>query len=198
MLPYSYIYNASLGQLMRWWEGVDPLPVDFDEDGIVEVACALSAHPSEGVAVLKRYLDAGDQLRRRSALYSLAWPEVADEEVRSALLRAFYSEEREIRYTALWGFIHLSHYPLTRDTLTPLLDGEDQLMAALIMVYLSHACSEDAVSILREALKSQNPRMREFACDEIGDRDIGELKSEMRLLLADKDVSVAQAAASNL
>jgi len=40
--------------------------------------------------------------------------------------------------------------------------------------------------------------MREYACDEIGDRDIEELKNEMRPLLGDADAYVAEAAAGNL
>jgi hypothetical protein len=40
--------------------------------------------------------------------------------------------------------------------------------------------------------------MREYACDEIGDRDLEELKEEMRLLVIDTDPDVAQAASGNL
>jgi len=40
--------------------------------------------------------------------------------------------------------------------------------------------------------------MREYACDEIGDRGIAELKQEMQQLVGDEDAYVAQAAASNL
>jgi hypothetical protein len=198
MLSYSYIHHAPFEQLLRWWDGIDPLPADFSEGGIDEVAYALSKHPPEGVGVLKRFLEASALARRRAALCFLAWPEVADEEVRAALLRAFYSEDRDLRYTALWGYIDLNYFPLERAKLTTLLDADDQRMAALAMVYLSHAFPEDSVKILREALGSPNPRMREYACDEIGDRDIEELKSEMRMLLGDKDTRVVEAAASNL
>jgi len=66
------------------------------------------------------------------------------------------------------------------------------------MVYLSRASPEDSIRILREALHSSNPRMREYACDEIGDRDIDDLKNEMRTLLGDVDIRVAEAEASNL
>lgn len=198
MLPYSYIHQAPFEQLLRWWDGIDPLPADFSVGGIDEVAYALSRHRPEGVAVLKGFLEAGDLERRCGALRFLATPTIADNEVRTALVRAFHSSERNLRYTALWGFIHLGYFPLARVELQPLLDSDDQRMAALAMVYQSWACPEDSVRILREALRSRNPRMREYACNEIGDRDIKELKNEMRLLAADIDSAVAQAASDNL
>ena len=113
-------------------------------------------------------------------------------------MRAYYSGARDLRCTALWGFIHASYFPLERAELQSLVDSDDQRMAALAMVYLSWACPEDSVRILREALRSPKPRMREYACDEIGDRDIEELKEEMKLLVADADSAVAKAAVANL
>lgn len=197
MLPFSYIHNAPLDQLLRWWERNEPLPKDFNVGGFDELAYALAKHP-EGIMMLRKFLEAGDLERRSAALRFLATPGIADEEVRAALIRAFWSADPEFRCIALWGFIYLSFFPLKRDDLQALLDGADQRMAALAMVYLSRACPEDSVPILREALQSSNPRMREYACDEIGDRDIEELKGEMRLLVDDVDAKVAQAASGNL
>lgn len=198
MQPYSVIHEAPLAQLLRWWGGVEPLPEDFQEGGLDEVAYALSNHQPEGVQTLKRSLDDPDVKRRRSALWFLACPGIADEEVRSALVRAFRSEESILKVCALWGFIHLDFFPLERATLTALMNGEDQKLAALAMVYLSWACPEETVQILRQALQSPNPRMREYACDEIGERDIEELRDKMRKLLGDADTRVAEAAAGNL
>jgi hypothetical protein len=198
MLPYSCIHAAPLAQLLRWWDGVEALPEDFREDGLDEVAYALSKHNPEGVQVLKRSIDTADVERRRSALYFLAFPDIADEQIRAALVKEFYSEEPGLKKCALWGFIHLDFFPLERAALSVLINGEDQRLAALSMVYLSRACPEDSIRILREALHSSNPRMREYACDEIGDRDIDDLKNEMRTLLGDADTRVAEAAASNL
>ena len=118
--------------------------------------------------------------------------------IRAALVREFYSEEPGLKKCALWGFIHLDFFPLERAALSVLINGGDQRLAALSMVYLSRASPEDSIRILREALHSSNPRMREYACDEIGDRDIDDLKNEMRTLLGDADTGVAEAAASNL
>jgi hypothetical protein len=198
MLPYSYIHAAPLAQLLRWWDGIEALPEDFHEDGLDEVAYALSKHNPEGVQALKRSIDVTDMKRRWSALYFLAFPDIADEQIRAALIKEFYSGEPTLKKCALWGFIHLDFFPLERAALSMLINGEDQRLAALAMVYLSRAYPEDSLRILREALQSSNPRMREYACDEIGDQDIGALKNEMRNLLGDADPSVAEAAASNL
>jgi hypothetical protein len=173
------------------------LPEDFNLGGFDVVAYALAKYP-EGVAVLREFLEADDLERRSAALRFLAWPGIADEDVRAALIRAFWSADREFRCIALWGFIDLSFFPLSRVDLQPLLEGADQRMAALAMVYLSWACPEDSVTILRDALRSTNPRMREYACDEIGDRDIEELKEEVRLLVNDADPDVAETARLNL
>ena len=198
MLPYSYIHAAPFAQLLRWWDGVEALPEDFQEDGLDEVAYALSKHIPEGIQTLKRSVDGVDDERRRSALYFLAFPDIADEQIRAALIREFYSGMPPLKKCALWGFINLDFFPLDRAALSVLINGEDQRLAALAMVYLSRACPEDSLRILREALQSPNPRMREYACDEIGDRDIDDLKNEVRTLLEDVDASVAAAAASNL
>jgi hypothetical protein len=197
MLPYSYIHGASLNQLLRWWDGIDSLPKDFEDGGVDEVAYALSKHVPDGVRALKRSLEAGDVQRRKSALYWLAFPDKADEQVRTALVQAFRSEPA-LKTPALWGFIHLGYFPLERASLDAVMEGDDQRLTALAMVYLSHAHPEESIQILREALRSRNPRMREYACDEIGDRGIEELKDEMRLLTDDADTDVAQAAARNL
>jgi hypothetical protein len=197
MQPFSYIHNASLEQLLRWWERSQSLPDDFEVGGFDEVAYALTKYP-EGIAVLRTFLKAGDRERRSAALRFLAWPGIADEEVRTELIRAFWTADPEFRCIALWGFIHLGFFPLKRADLQPLLDGTDQQMAARAMLYLSRACPEDSVAILRDALRSTNPRMRDYACDEIGDREIEELKEEMRLLINDTDPDVSQTARLNL
>jgi len=137
MLPYSYIHEASLDQLLRWWNGIDPLPKDFEVGGLDEVAYGLSKHRPEGVQALKRSLEASNLERHRSALYFLAFPDIADDQVRAALVRAFRSEEPTLKYTALWGFIHLGYFPLQQASLTALMEGSDQRLAALAMVYLS-------------------------------------------------------------
>jgi len=71
-------------------------------------------------------------------------------------------------------------------------------MSALAMVYLTRAHPEQRVEILREALASGNPRMREYACDEVGDLDIEELKERLADLVNDPHGDVREAAKANL
>lgn len=198
MSEYTDIHDAPLDQLLRWWSGAALPPAGFEEEYFDEVAFALSKHRPDGVATLKRCLYSDDLDRRAAALSFLAYPDVADEEVRGALTRAFGDGPRDLKYSALWGFIHLKYFPLERRQVSGLLESENQRMAALAMVYLSWAYPSEAVRILRAALRSPNPRMREYACDEIGDRDISELSEQMRVLLGDPDEAVAQAAQSNM
>jgi hypothetical protein len=198
MVGFAKIHDAPLDQLLRWWDGVDPPLVELEDEFLDEVAFALTQHRPVGVAALKRCLGSVDETRRGAALDFLAYPGVADEEVHIALLQAFSGGSRDIRYRALWGFIHLAYFPLGRDQLVGLLEGTDERMAALAMVYLSRALPAEAIAILGAALGSPNPRMREYACDEIGDRDIGELSERMRALLADPDEAVVASARCNL
>jgi hypothetical protein len=195
---YAEIHDAPLTQLLRWWEGADPPLADFEEGFLDEVAFALTNHRPEGIAVLKRYLGSDDPQRRSAALGMLAYPDAADEQVRVALAQAFHNGSRDLKYAALWGFIHLAYFPLGRDQVAALLDDEDERMSALAMVYLSRARPAEAVKILGAGLSSPNPRKREYACDEVGDRGIGELSDRLRHLLTDPDGAVAEAARSNL
>jgi hypothetical protein len=123
---------------------------------------------------------------------------VADEEVRAALIPAFQSGIPDLRYKALWGFIHLEYFPVEQGEIESLLDDKDERMSALAMVYLSRSRPGEAVKILRAGLKSPNPRKREYACDQVGDRGIVELIEGLRELLSDPHNDVARAARGNL
>jgi len=48
----------------RWWNGIDPPLVDFEEEFLDEVAFGLSKHRPEGVVALKRCLGSDDLVRR--------------------------------------------------------------------------------------------------------------------------------------
>ncbi|MHB1422234.1 MAG: HEAT repeat domain-containing protein [Gemmataceae bacterium] len=198
MVGYTEIHNAPLPQLLRWWDGADPPLADFEEGFLDEVAYALTKHRPEGIAALKRYLGSNDPKWRSAALRYLAYPGVADEEVLADLEQTFRNGDRDLKFIALWGFIHLAYFPLPRHQVEALMNEEDERMAALAMVYLSRAMPAEAVKILGVGLSSPNPRKREFACDEVGDRGIGELSERLRLLLTDPDGAVAEAARSNL
>lgn len=195
---FDVFRKASFEQLTRWWNGVDPPPADFAEMYLDEVAFALTQHGRVGIDLLKQSLESPDAERRRAALYFLAWPRSADEDVHVALQEAFAASPSSLKFTALWGFIHLAWFPIERRELERLLDHEDSLLAAVAMCYLSRALPDESISILRSALSSINPRMREFACDEIGERGIVELRSEVRRLSHDPDEAVAQAAGTSL
>jgi hypothetical protein len=190
--------RAPLGQLTRWWNGNEPPPPGWEDGYLDEVAHALVRLIPAGVQEVKKGLRASDIRHRRAALSALARPESADVEVRAALRDAFDAADADLKTDALWGFMHLGWFPLERRQLERLLHGADLRLAALAMCYSSRAFPSEAVPTLARALRSDNPRMREYACDEVGGRGIEELSGELRRLLGDSDDAVAQAARSNL
>jgi hypothetical protein len=197
--PYRVIHGASLDQLLCWWDDLDLVPTGFTrEEAIDEIAGTLATQGDDGITALKRHLDSDDAYRRKAALYVLAFPNTADTEIRSALIRAFASADDSVKYAALWGFIHLDYFPLSNEQLTQCLEASNERLAALSMVYLSRARPDVAAVVLRDGLRSPNPRKREYACDEIGDREIRVLVTDMRVLLDDADPDVVKAAECNL
>ena len=195
---YDAIRNAPLRRLLRWWDGTDPPPAGFEGEYLDEVAYALARAGPGGVAALRHFLDAEDVPRRRAALTFLAEPHLADEAIQAALMRAYRATDSSLQTTALWGFMHLGYFPLSRAEMEQQMRHGNERTAALAMCYLSRAFPSEAVALLRAGLQSRNPRMREYACDEVGDRRITVLSAALRPLLHDPDEDVAQAARSNL
>ena len=197
MFSMTEIHDASLENLSRWWRNPSETPGDFEEDDALdEIAYGLSQHAPEGVRVLKDFLH--DKTHRgRAALWFLAWPELVDDEIREALAAAFDSDDTRTKYTALLGHIHAKHFVLSKAQIAGCKDPGNQRLAALAMVYQCRANPENRIEILKKALAHTNPRMREYACDEIGDFGIKELAPHMIPLLNDAHQDVAESAKSN-
>ena len=196
---YEHIHDAPLPQLIIWWNDPASLAVTLDKGQTLdEIAFVLSKHTSEGFKILKASINDNCVDRRRAALNFLAWPDLADDDVRLSLLNAFSISDSRTRTTVLWGFIRLGYFPLTEIQVSECLDSTEERIAALAMIYQCRACPQNEVAILRLALQSSNPRKREYACDEIGDRQLSDLATEMRALLKDADPGVVQAVQCNL
>ena len=196
---YEHIHDAPLQQLVVWWNDPGSLAVTLDEgQTLAEIAFVLSKHASEGLKILKASIDGVCALRKRAALSVLAWPELADDDVRTSLLNAFLSPDDYTRTTVLLGFINLGYFPLSEIQISECLNSSEDRLAALAMIYQCRASPKNEVSILRLALQSSNPRIREYACDEIGDRQLSGLATEMGALLKDADKHVVQAVKNNL
>ncbi|MGH9823900.1 MAG: HEAT repeat domain-containing protein [Blastocatellia bacterium] len=137
--------------------------------------------------------------KRREAVYFMADKGFMDDETIAALIEAFHAEDQGLKTSALWGLINTETFALDPLEVEALCRhaGDDRL-SALAMVYLSNAYPERTAEILRNGLKSLNPRQREYACDEIGDRRMAELKPALGELLDDPDGSVREAATANL
>lgn len=195
---YPQMDGASSAQLQLWWNGEAPEWADLRESFLQEVAYKLSESGEQGIEFLKSYARDGDVEKRLAAIYFLADRRFVDDDILDTLREAFDADDSRLKTAALWGAIDIGRFLFERDEIEPLLHQPDGRLAALAMVYLSHAHPDETVEILRRALSSSNPHQRSYACDQIGDRFIAELKEEMTPLLNDAHDDVRQAARSNL
>lgn len=182
---YTQVDNATFDQLKQWWDLESPSWALSKESFLEEVAFALTNFGLEGVNFLKSCTTSGSIEQRREAIYFLANGRFVDDEIITYLIDAFHDTDNGLRQSALWGFGNLDRFLLNPHEVERLMNNEDDRLAASAMVYLSRACPEEAVEILRGGLVSSNSRKREYACDEIGDRYILELRSALSILLTD-------------
>jgi len=76
--------------------------------------------------------------------------------------------------------------------------SKDDLLAGWVFAYrVSQVNGEAQRSLLLQGLRSSNPRVREQACDLIGDGRMVALRNELRPLFEDRDIGVAEAARYN-
>jgi hypothetical protein len=198
MFSMTEIHEATLEDLQSWWINPSLTPGNFEQDNALdEVAFGLSRHIPEGIKILKQSLKDKSH-RHRAALYFLSTPKLIDDEIREALHGAISGSDKDTRYTALWGFILVEEFKIPEAQLSQCVESTNERTAALAMIYLCRANPNQRVGILRKALKSTNPRLREYACDEIGDYQISELAGEMQALLDDPHKDVLASAKCNL
>ena len=191
--------GATFEQLVQWWSSVEvPKWGESRDTFFSEVACALVRYDERGVSFLKRYTRDEDIAKRKAALWFLADKRSIDDEIVEAISEAFCSGNQDLKTTAIWCYINSERFELKEQTVEQLLRDADERMSALAMIYLTRAHPEQRVEILREALASENPRMREYACDEVGDFDIEELKRILAGLVNDPHSDVREAAKENL
>ena len=195
---YKQVDNASLEKLKRLWNNKTPKWADSRGLLIEEVGYALSKIKPDGVKFLKTFAYSEDNEKRGWAVYFLADKGVVEDDVIKYLIDMFSSNDKMLKNLALWGFINVDHFPIQRSVIENLMNNEDERLAALALVYLSYAYPEEAVQLLQEGLLSSNPRKREYACDEVGNRKIYQLKQYLVNLLTDPDEYVVQSASINL
>lgn len=195
MPEYEFAHEAPYEQLIRWWEGTDPIPASFGDSGLDWVAAELVESGDEGIALLKKSLLPGAPADyRKAAIDALASPQVDDEEVNAAMLEDFTNEPGR-RLSMLWNFIHMGSFPLTRETLESLTAGEesDELRAAS-MVYLSRLLPDESDALLAAALNDPSPAVVEAACDEIGEWGLANFREAVEKLLEHENPDIVSAA----
>jgi len=193
------IDNATKADLRSWWVNLPESLVRKDSQEFVldEIAWALSRKDPEWIAFLTEYAYSEDLNRRASAVYFLASKLNRTPATEQILLDAFHSGVLLLQVRSLWGCIHSDFFPLTKEDIASLDNSADERLPALGMTYLCYAFPKERIAILRSALRNENPRMREYACDVIGDEFIQELKGDMEPLLQDTDTEVAECAKYN-
>ena len=127
----------------------------------------------------------------------LATNEGTSPELNKVLLDAFYFEDERVRMNALMAMVGHRKYLLSKSALETVKMAKDPRMEAWAMTYCCYAFPEERTAILKNAVASKNPRMREFACDVIGDEFLYDLKELMESLLTDTNKRVAQSAQYN-
>jgi HEAT repeat protein len=195
---YKQVDRASLDQLIEFWNGEVPEWADSKESLLEEIAFVLAQKGEDGVTFLKFYGQDTDNEKRKAAIIFLADKRILDAEILSYLKNALDAEDTGLKSKALWGYLRIEQYPMPRIELEKLITHSDQRLSALAMVCLNRSNPAESLDILANALYSVNPRHREFACDEIGDRGIAELEPQLKELLEDTDEYVRQAARYNL
>ncbi len=197
---YPLIDEATFDQLHEWWSG-DAVPewADSHQSFFDELAFRLSLRGLSGPAILKGSLADTDIIRRRAALRALTKdPALRDPDVEEAVRLAFAFPDTALKTVALWGCIFMGHFLLERPQIEQLYHGDHERLSALAMVYLSLAFPDEQIEILRAGLHGANPRQREYACDEVGERGLTILMEDLTPLCDDPDEAVAQAAKASL
>jgi hypothetical protein len=194
MPEYEFAHEAPLEQLIRWWDGSDPLPASFGDSGLEWVATEFVERGDDGISLLKKSLAAGaPKTHRTAAIDALASPQVDDEEVNAAMLEDF-SSDPERRLTLLWNFIHMGSFPISREMLESLTTDAEEGLRAAKMVYLSRLLPDESNAILAAALADPSLAMKEAACDEIGEWSLAEFRPQIEKMLEDGDPDVVAAA----
>lgn len=198
MLGYDFIHDASLERLVSWWQRPETIPEDFEGHGLDEVAYGLSRHRPLGVQLLRDALFSDEVDRRRASLFFLASPDLADEQLRRSLVDAFDLASPLLSSTVLRSCVQIGYFPFSEAQIRALWHHPDERFAATSMIYLAHSLPGQTTAILEQALSDPNPRMREYACDEIGNHCIWALRDPMALLVNDPHPDVAASAEANL
>jgi hypothetical protein len=195
---YPELDHASFEQLTELWLGDIPDWADSRDSLLDEIAYSLAESGETGVAFLKGYGRADDLAQRRAAIYFLSAKHIVDIDILQDLNAAFYDDDLGLKIRALLSYMNLEQFSVLRADIDALLCHPNDSLSAVAMQYLSRAYPAETIEILTQALSSPNPRQREYACDEVGDKGINELADQLKALLNDPDGRVQKTARCNL
>ena len=194
MSLYPEMEEASLDQLILWWNSDIPKWADDRRLFMDEVAFAMTELGQPGIEYLKQFVLSNDIEWRKSSVYFLADKSIMDEETVSFLKDAYFEDDPELKWIALLGFIKIEQFPFPRELVEQNLGSLNQSLSGYAMIYLSYAYPDETDLILRNGLLNNRPKVRMMACDEIGDRNLTQLRNDVERLRTDPDRDVRQAA----
>ena len=192
------IDGVSLENLHNWWQSPPhSLVSSYGKSTLLEdIAFAICENDLNWVSFLNDYAYSSEIEYRAVAIYFLASKKNANPNIQKILEDAFYTNIIELQIASLQGMINIGIYPLKKDD-PEFSNITNNTVAAWGMTYLCYAYPSERIKTLKKAMQSSDPRMREFACDVIGDEFIQELKPDLKNLLTDKNSIVTDAANYN-
>jgi hypothetical protein len=116
----------------------------------------------------------------------------------SSLRNKALSERIGTVCSAIAEMIQLREFALSETDLRAIESRNDEQLCGWVFAYRAvSATPEERTELLRSGIRSTNPRVREQACDIIGDHNLAELRMELQMLFTDPVHYVAEAARYN-
>lgn len=195
---YTEIVRADIDQLLRWWNGTDPIPESAElrtQKFLDNVATSLMNRGDSGIAVLRQALRSTEIERQRAALGTLPLCQSMDHvlyyELQDTIDILWMSKQPELKASALVGAIRMDEDDLNPEVVKTLLDHPNEDLAAEARIYLSRVFPEQATSLLCGGLSHRHARVRFRACEEIQAKRLSRLIRAVRRLAEDRNEMVA-------
>lgn len=190
MGPYPELENLTLDELIAAFNEPPPEGDDSAVAYYSELAWLISQQGEPGIQFLRQQLPHADEARLLAILPALA----NSHEVSKELLQSYLSDSHPmvvaeaVRLLAMFNDSEITRQVLAlRDHTSPYVRGS-------VLFYLSRVKSDEAYSMLIEALGDSHFIVREFAVDELDNLGKTEAIPCLKPLLNDTEPDVRQAA----
>jgi hypothetical protein len=187
-------------QLRRFFmgDGGPHVPEEEQELWLQEVAIQIAKTGAKGIDFLLSCVPDADELRLRAILLAMSLVEKKMSARKRAnicgVARTLLNDQRAmIVAEAVDTLSHLG-CPETAEYVSPLLQHHSPYVVGSALRFFARRDHEKAVPLLEEALKSEEPIVRQSAIDELDEMNYTPALPKIRQLLQDPDEEVRQAA----